>query len=110
MQESSSSHQDQSIEPCAELNIFINDEGNLEYNCDWDSNEIGLTGIASILYSVMFGDLCPQILQEIRQQCVSNNTEADYLTIVDLISKYSQNLSDGRDDEVAVPPDQSYNI
>lgn len=112
MQESFNNHQDQStnFEPPAQLNVFINEKGELEYNCDWDSNESGLSGMASIFYQIMFADLCPEILREIKQQCVSNDMESDYLTIVELISRYSQNLGQGEDEEVVVSPEQSYNI
>lgn len=110
MQESYNHPQDQSSESQAQLNLFINKDGELEYNCDWDQDENGLSGVAAIFYGIMFGDLSTQILQEIKEQCVSNNMEADYLTIIETISRYSLSQRGDEEDEVAVPPDQSYNI
>lgn len=96
------------------LNIFVDNEGIMQYNCDWDNTAEGISAVASIFYKIMFDDLPESILAEIKQQCVLNGNEENYMQIISLISSFAveNNKEDlnANDDEVVVQPDQVFHL
>lgn len=97
----------------AKLEFRVDKDGILSYNCDWKPGDEGLIGIASIFYKLMVDDICSEILQEIKQQCVLNGNEVDYISVVNLIQSQMEQQSKNTTvtgDDIVVPPDQVFNI
>ena len=95
----------------AQLVIYVTNEGEVMYNCDWKPEEEGLMGIASIFYKLLSENLSEQILAEIKTECVSNNNTEDFISISNLMGAYD--ATQGKDkasDEVVVPPDKIMHI
>tara|TARA_R100001443_G_scaffold4277_2_gene12594 strand:+ start:4546 stop:4893 length:348 start_codon:yes stop_codon:yes gene_type:complete len=98
-------------EIAAKLSVFVDNEGEIMYNCDWEPTQEGLIGIASIFYKLLIDDLSDQIFEEVKAQCVSNNTEEDFMAIDNLIKAYSSTqTATNSNDELVVPPDRIMNI
>ena len=90
-------------EIAAKLSVFVDNEGEIMYNCDWEPTQEGLIGIASIFYKLL--------IEEVKAQCVSNNTEEDFMAIDNLIKAYSSTqTATNSNDELVVPPDRIMNI
>tara|TARA_Y100001936_G_C15927171_1_gene587313 strand:+ start:389 stop:736 length:348 start_codon:yes stop_codon:yes gene_type:complete len=100
----SSSEQDFS----AKLTILVDKEGEIVYNCDWEPTDDGLLGVASIFYKLLIDDLGNKIFEEIKNQCVLNNAETDFMAIENIIYKYAS--IDSKGDSVVVPPDKITSI
>ena len=101
------SHNSRLSDKNALLEIWVDKEETLMYNCDWGSGEKGIEAIAAILYKVILSDLGLQILNEIQQECVSTNNESTYYAIQNTIRRYS--ASEDKElngDDVVIPPDQ----
>jgi len=96
----------------ARLIITVDKDGIMEYNCDWEPGSEGITNVASIFYKVMFDGLPDSILAEIKQQCVLNNNEEDYINLINIISSFvvENNNDIISDDEVVVQPDQVFHL
>lgn len=95
------------------LVIGVDSEGIIDYNAHWQPEENGLLAIASIFYKLIIENLPLQILEEIKEQCVLNDNQGDYLAILELINNFSEqrlNSMKGDDDNIVVPPDQVFNI
>ena len=98
-------------ETVSKIEINIDKEGQISYNCDWQPNAEGIGGVSAILYKLLLSDLSLKIFDEIKAQCVLNDNEEDFRMIEDTIRRYSilddntqeNNISD---DEVVVPPDK----
>jgi hypothetical protein len=91
--------------------ITVDKDGIMEYNCDWEPGSEGISHVASIFYKVMFDGLPDAILAEIKQQCVLNNKEEDYINLINIISSLAIENSDIiNDDEVVVQPDQVFHL
>jgi len=113
MQEPSSQPQDPSetesdSDVSCQLIIQADLDGIVGYSCDWIPGEEGLIGLASIFYKLLVDNFGEQVFEEIKQQCVLNNAEEDYITIVSLIN--SKTKPRESDNDVVVPPDQIFNI
>jgi hypothetical protein len=98
-----------SEESCSKLVILVDNEGNVSYNCDWEPSTEGLVGIAAIFYKLLLDDLPAKIFDEIKEQCVLNNTETDFMAIENLIQEYST-LDHKMDEDVVVSPDRIVNL
>lgn len=95
----------------ATLNILVDKNGIMEYNCDWDGSEDGITAVASIFYKIMFDGLSESILAQIKEQCVLEGKEETYMSIINLIGALAvDNTVDSVDDEVVVQPDQVFHL
>lgn len=94
-----------SEESCSKLIISVDKEGNVSYNCDWEPSTEGLVGVAAIFYKLLLDDLPVKIFDEIKEQCVLNNTETDFMAIESLIQEYST-LDHKTSEDVVVPPDR----
>jgi hypothetical protein len=92
----------------SQLTVYVDQEGNIAYNCDWEPSEDGLLGIGTILYKLISDDLPNKIFDEIRDQCVLNDAEADFMAIQAIISKY-RDIKKG-EDSIVVPPDKIVNL
>ena len=95
----------------SKIEIYIDKEGQIGYNCDWESSDEGIGGISGILYKLLLSDLAIKIFDEIKAQCVLNDNEEDFRIIEDTIRRYSildedVSLDNNNDDEIVVPPDQ----
>jgi hypothetical protein len=94
----------------AQLTITVDNQGFISYNCDWTPGENGIVGLASIFYRLLLANFSEEILLEIKQQCVSNDSEADYIAIINLINSYDSKLNKNDDNQVVIAPDQVYRI
>ena len=104
------SHNDiNSKEIASKLVISVDNAGSISYNCDWEPTEEGLIGVASILYKLLLDDLAIKIFEEIKSQCVLNNTETDFAAIESMMQQYSI-LNHKDSEEVVVPPDKMVNL
>jgi len=95
------------------LTIGVDNNGIVDYNVNWQPEEEGLIAIATIFHKLIVDNLSIQILEEIRQQCVLNGSEGDYLVMLNIINKLSEKtIQDHQDDEdnIVVPPDQVFSI
>ena len=116
MNQSSSDNQETYIEidesdVSAKLTIYVTNDGELMYNCDWEPSEEGLVGVASIFFKLLSDNLSEQILEEIKTQCVSSNKADDFIAIGNLLKIYnSMQDNDKGSDEVIVPPDKVMHI
>ncbi len=93
------------------LCITVNEDNELTYQINWTPNEDGLSGTASVFYNLLFENLGLKIFKELRELCVLNNAELDYLTINQIIHNFleqSQSQESQTQDEVVVPPDQVF--
>ena len=108
------SHQplDQSNNKVAcELLIQSDVNGVVEFNCHWVPGDDGLIGLASIFYKLLIENFGEDIFKEIKNECVINNNEADYAAVVKLIDNHAQKNIKGQSiSDVAVPPDQVFNV
>jgi len=116
MQEQSSNNQEPYInineeDIAARLSIYVDNYGEILYNCDWEPTQEGLIGMASIFFKLLADDLSSQIFEEVKSQCVSSNSEQDFMTISSLITNYYEKDTDSTDnDDIVVPPDRIMNI
>jgi len=94
------------------LALVVNEKGELNYQINWSPDEKGLHGAASIFYNLIFDNLAFKIFEELREQCVLNDAEIDYLTISKMMNNFlqSQQAKSKDEDEVVVPPDQIFSI
>mgnify|MGYP003661927247 CR=1 FL=1 len=116
MDKQSLNNQDQSRrdidseEAVSKIEIYIDKEGHIGYNCDWEPSAEGIGGISAILYKLLLSDLGLKIFDEIKAQCVLNDSEEDFRIIEDTIRRYSMLDDEMReindDDDIVVPPDQ----
>lgn len=97
-------------ELAAQLVIAVDKNGLVSYNCDWIPGESGIIGLATIFYKLLLDNFSQEILQEIKQQCVLNGGESDYIAVIDLINSYDSKVKKPDDDQVVIPPDQVYRI
>lgn len=101
------SHSNLPPDKIALLEIWVDKQDILMYNCDWGPGETGVNAIAAILYKIILSDLGLQILNEIQEECVSTNSESTYYAIQNAIRRYSASEDKGLSgDDVVVPPDQ----
>lgn len=96
----------------ASLAIVIDQDGTVRYNCDWQPGEEGLVAVSALFYKIMIDGLPAEILEEIKQQCVLDNNEGDYATIVGLINSHvdEKETTSKSSDDIVVPPDKVFNI
>jgi hypothetical protein len=97
----------------ASLEIFVDEDGVLHYNCDWIKGEEGIVSIASIFQKLLVDNLTFEILEEIKSQCVTNNREGEYINLINIIQntcEQSLYKTDKPEDDVVIPPDQVFNI
>lgn len=94
------------------LSIHCDSNGIVSYDCNWANGDDGLIGLASIFYKVLAENFGEEIFEEIKKECVLNNNEADYITVVNLINNRAEVKSseNKNDDDVVVPPDQVFPI
>jgi len=100
-----SSSTDQDI-PIAQLTIYADEQGLIYFACDWEDNPIALKSIADIFYKLDRQDLILEILQDLRAQCVLENREEMFDSMIEIINN---NISGEPDDltehdSVAVSP------
>lgn len=94
----------------AQLVIAVDKKGFVSYNCDWIPGENGVVGLATIFYKLLLDNFSEEILQEIKQQCVLNDSESEYIAVINLINSYDSKVKKPDDDQVVIPPDQVYRI
>jgi hypothetical protein len=95
--------------------VLTDQEGNMNYRVDWQATDSAIIGIASIFFSLMFDRLSFKIFEEIKQQCVLNDAESDYLSMLKIINELAEsaNLTNDNEDNkgsVVIPPDQSIHL
>jgi hypothetical protein len=95
-----------------QLVIQCDTDGVVGYDCNWLPGDSGIVGLASIFYKLLIDNFGEEIFEEIKKDCVLNNNEADYLTVVNLINNRAEQVKQDRqtDDDVVVPPDQVFPI
>lgn len=95
-----------------QLVVQCDTDGMVSYDCNWLPGDSGVIGLASIFYKLLIDNFGEEIFEEIKKDCVLNNNEADYLTVVNLINNRAQQKQEQgqTDDDVVVPPDQVFPI
>tara|TARA_B100001094_G_scaffold324830_1_gene378064 strand:- start:969 stop:1328 length:360 start_codon:yes stop_codon:yes gene_type:complete len=93
----------------AQLTININKNEEFGYTCDWDSTDKGIEAISSIFYGIAYDDLMEKILKELKEQCVLEDNEEDFLSILDTIKDFVMSTEKNKDensggDSLAVSP------
>lgn len=103
---------DSELEIACQLVIQCDIDGIISYDCNWIPGDEGLIGLASVFYKVLADNFGDEIFEEIKKECVLNNNEADYMTVVNLINNKAEVASSEKkdDDDVVVPPDQVFPI
>ena len=102
----------------AQLTITISRDGEFGYTCDWDPTDSGTGALASIFYGIGYDDLIEKILNELREQCVLEGNEKDFLTIVQTMKGFllsAGNTKDGQSggisgESVAVSPRDAFKL
>lgn len=72
----------------AELKIYTNDEDEIKFSCNWEPSEKGIHGISSIFFGLAYNDLAEQILNHLKDQCVLESNEEDFVRIIDSIKAF----------------------
>ncbi|MEN8846436.1 MAG: hypothetical protein ABF261_09195 [Candidatus Arcticimaribacter sp.] len=93
----------------AKLTININKNEEFGYTCNWDSTDKGIKAISSIFYGIAYDDLMEKILRELKEQCVLEGNEEDFLSIIDTIKDFvmsTEKINDENSagDSLAVSP------
>lgn len=100
-------HNSRLTDKAAILEIWVDKDETLLYNCDWGPGDEGIKAISAILYKIILSDLGLQILHEIQQECVSNDSESIFYEIQNTIRRYSANEDKTLSgDDVVIPPDK----
>jgi len=101
------SHNNHLTDKSAILEIWVDKDETLMYNCDWGPGEEGINAVSLILYKIILSDLGLQILHEIQEECVSNDSESTFYAIQNTIRRYSANEEKTLSgDDVVIPPDK----
>lgn len=97
----------------SKLQITVDKDGSIEYNCDWDSQD-GAIYLGSIFYKIIYDDLITSILEDIHSRCKENDVEEDYYLMIDVINKMAEiqlEEDEGEDqDPIVIPADKISNI
>jgi hypothetical protein len=95
----------------AVLQVLVDKDGTIEYNCDWD-HEDGVVSLASIFYKILYDDLIAIVLEDIKDRCKEKNIQ-DYDIMIELINSVleveNEELNND-EDPVVVSPDRISNI
>lgn len=86
----------------AQLTIAVSQSGEFIFGCDWEPNEAGIKAVASIFYGIAYEQLTEQILGHLKSQCVLEDNQEDFLSIVNLLQQSISKNSSGQ--AIAVPP------
>jgi hypothetical protein len=89
--------------------ISVDKDGIIEYNADWQPSEDGIVSIGSIFYKLLLDNLPEQMLEEIKQKCIVNNMDAEYIAIANIIGNLLEEKNN-EVDSVVVPPDKVFHI
>jgi len=86
----------------AQLTVAVSQSGEFIFGCDWEPNETGVGAVASIFYGITHQQLIEQILSHLKSQCVLEDNQEDFLSIVNLMQQSISKDSSGQ--AIAIPP------
>ena len=72
----------------AELRVYVNEDEEIKFMCNWEPSEKGIDGISSIFFGLAYNDLAEQILNHLKNQCVLESNEEDFVRIIDTIKSF----------------------
>jgi len=78
---------DGSEEVLANLLIWIDKLGSVQYNMDWKEGEEGILALSQIFYEVCVNGYGDVILSKMKEQCVLNNTELEFESFLKLVNQ-----------------------
>jgi len=77
------------FEEClAEIKIFVDENGEIKFNCSWEPDDVGVYSIASIFFGLAYNDLAEQILNNLKSQCVLEDNEEDFFKMIEFIREF----------------------
>jgi len=74
--------------PPAELSIYVNEDDEVAFSCNWEPGDQGMHGISSIFFGLAYSDLADQIFNHLKTQCVLEGNEEDFVKIMELIKSF----------------------
>ena len=80
--------EDSDEEFLAEIKIYVDQNGEIGFDCGWEPNEVGIHSIASIFFGLAYNDLAEQILNNLKTQCVLEDNEEDFFRMVESIKAF----------------------
>ena len=92
--------------PISQLTIYAIQDGTIFFACDWEEdNPLSIQALASIFHKLSHGELLPEILKDLKPQCVLENKEREFQELVDTISLLNFNKENSKDESsVAISP------
>jgi len=96
-------------EGLAELKIYVDNNGEITFNCNWEPSDIGIGSMSSIFFGLAYDDLADKILNHLKSQCVLEDTEEDFYKIVEtikllIINREKETQEKEHDDSLVVNP------
>ena len=94
----------------AEVKIYVDQNGDIGFNCNWEPDDVGVHAIASIFFSLAYNDLAELILNNLKSQCVLENNEEDFFKMVEFIRSFiidkgnQERFEDGDEESLVVTP------
>tara|TARA_B100000497_G_C7301042_1_gene204475 strand:+ start:140 stop:499 length:360 start_codon:yes stop_codon:yes gene_type:complete len=90
------------IESC--LIFFVDKDGEVGYNADWRG---GIEGFANMLFSMAYGSLLDEILNDMEQECVKSGNTDEFQEILSVMTKRLREKNaqaGGTGDTIVIPP------
>tara|TARA_R110002020_G_scaffold186207_1_gene384192 strand:- start:1617 stop:1970 length:354 start_codon:yes stop_codon:yes gene_type:complete len=72
----------------AELTIYVNEDEEVAFSCNWEPSDQGIHGISSIFFGLAYSDLADQVFNHLKTQCVLEGNEEDFVKIMELIKSF----------------------
>lgn len=94
----------------AEIKVYVDQNGEIGFNCSWEPDEVGVHSIASIFFGLAYNDLAEQILNNLKSQCVLEGNEEDFFQMVEFIRAFiidkgtEETGKDADEDSLVVSP------
>tara|TARA_Y100000385_G_C13048302_1_gene618522 strand:+ start:1288 stop:1683 length:396 start_codon:yes stop_codon:yes gene_type:complete len=77
----------------AYLTLWVDNNGYLLYNMDWEDGEAGIFALSKIFYELCVNGYADIILSKMKEQCVLNGTQLEFESFMKLINHHYNNDS-----------------
>ena len=94
----------------AEIKVYVDQNGDIGFNCSWEPDDVGVHSIASIFFGLAYNDLADQILNSLKTQCVLEGNEEDFFQMVEFIRAFivdkgsKETTEDINDESLVISP------
>ena len=93
----------------SELRIIVDRNGEITFNCNWDSTPEGINAISAVFFGLAYNDLADKILNHLKAQCVLEDNEEDFVSIVEaikmlILQNEREIAANQQDDSLVVTP------